>query len=556
LVPMLIELRIRDYAVIDDLSLRLEPGLNVFSGETGAGKSIIVGALSLLLGERASSQVVRKGADRAVVEAAFDLAGMEDLETRLDELGFLAEDGLVVLRREVAAEGRNRAWVNGSPATASVLGELGGRLVDIHGQHEHQSLLRVPEQRWILDVFGEAEDLAREVRTLHDDLSGKRRELDEKGARIRELETRADFLRFQLGEIDGATLQVGEEDLLQEEARRLEHAEELSLGARKLYERLYSGDDSVSDRVSSLQSLLERLARVDSSLEGPLKSMEEAYHLLADAGQRLGSYASGLDHDPGRLEEIRRRQDLLFRLKRKYGPDVEDVLALGDRIRAELRELDGASFDLEDLQGELRAMEDSFLAKVRALSARREDAARSLEEEVGKVLPDLGLRKGEFRVALMPVASPGSGGGEQVEFLVSLNPGFDPGPLSRIASGGELSRVMLALKAILAGVDRVPTLVFDEIDAGIGGEVAVQVAAKLRDVARHHQVFVITHLPQLASRAHHQLLVEKVEVEGLASTRVRELMGEERVREVARMLGGDPDSATSRDHARELLGVG
>jgi DNA repair protein RecN (Recombination protein N) len=553
---MLIELRIRDYAVIDDLSLRLEPGLNVFSGETGAGKSIIVGALSLLLGERASSQVVRKGADRAVVEAAFDSAGMEDLEARLDELGFPPEDGLLVLRREVAAEGRNRAWVNGSPATASVLGELGGRLVDIHGQHEHQSLLRVPEQRWILDVFGEAEGLAREIRSLHDELTGKRRELEEKGARIRELETRADFLRFQLGEIDAAALQAGEEELLQEEARRLEHAEELSLGARKLHERLYAGDDSVSDRVSSLQSLLERLVRVDSSLEGPLKSLEEAYHLLADAGQRLGSYASGLDHDPGRLEEIRRRQDLLFRLKRKYGPEVEDVLGLGDRVRAELQELEGASFDLEGLHGELRALEDSFMAKVRVLSARREDAARRLEEEVGKILPDLGLRKGEFRVALTPVASPGFGGGEQVEFLVSLNPGFDPGPLSRIASGGELSRVMLALKAILARVDRVPTLVFDEIDAGIGGEVAVQVAAKLRDVARHHQVFVITHLPQLASRAHHQLLVEKVEVEGLASTRVRELLGEERVREVARMLGGDPDSATSRDHARELLGVG
>jgi DNA repair protein RecN (Recombination protein N) len=553
---MLIELRIRDYAVIHDLSLRLEPGLNVFSGETGAGKSIIVGALSLLLGERASSQVVRKGADRAVVEAAFDVAGMEDLETRLAELGFPAEDGVVVLRREVAAEGRNRAWVNGSPATASVLGEVGGRLVDIHGQHEHQSLLRVPEQRWILDVFGEADGLARETRSLNHELALKRRELEEKGARIRELETRADFLRFQLGEIDAAALQVGEEDLLHEEARRLEHAEELSLGARKLHERLYSGDDSVSDRVSSLQSLLERLVRVDSSLEAPLKSLEEAYHLLADTGQRLGSYASGLDHDPGRLEEIRRRQDLLFRLKRKYGPEVEDVLELGARVRAELQELGGASFDLEDLQGELRALEDLLLARVRALSARREDAARRLEKEVRKILPDLGLGKGEFRVALTPLPSPGPGGGEQVEFLVSLNPGFDPGPLSRIASGGELSRVMLALKAILAGVDRVPTLVFDEIDSGIGGEVAVQVAGKLRDVARHHQVFVITHLPQLASRAQHQLLVEKVELKGLASTRVRELTGEERVREVARMLGGDPDSATSRDHARELLGVG
>jgi DNA repair protein RecN (Recombination protein N) len=554
-MPMLIELRIRDYAVIDDLSLGLEPGLNVFSGETGAGKSIIVGALSLLLGERASSQVVRKGASRAVVEAVFDVGGIAGLEDQVADLGFPREDGLLLLRREVAAEGRNRAWVNGSPATASVLGELGGRLVDIHGQHEHQSLLRPREQRWILDVFGGAEGLARETRALHGELSQQRLELEEKQARIHELEDRADFLRFQLGEIEGAALQVGEEELLQEEARRLEHAEELALGARKLHERLYSGDDSLSDRVSSLMTLLERLAGVDASLESSLRTLEEAYHLLSDAGQRLESYASGLEDDPGRLEEIRNRQDILFRLKRKYGPEIQDVLQAGATVRAELSELDAASFDLEDLRGEIRQVEAGFLERVQALTERRKEAARRLEGEVGRIFPDLGLGKGQFRVSLSPEAVPGPGGGEQVEFLVSLNPGFDPGPLSRIASGGELSRVMLALKTILAGVDRVPTLVFDEIDAGIGGEVATQVAEKLRDVARHHQVFVITHLPQLASRAQHQLLVEKAEMGGLASTRVRELTGEDRVREVARMLGGDPDSPTSRDHAREMLGV-
>ncbi len=552
---MLIELRIRDYAVIDDLYLELSPGFNVLSGETGAGKSIIVGALSLLLGERASSQVVRKGAERAVVEAVFHVEGIPGLEDQLLDLGFATEDGLLLLRREVAAEGRNRAWVNGSPATAAAVGELGGRLVDIHGQHEHQSLLRPREQRAILDVFGGAEGLARETRALHGELSEKRQELERKEVRIRELEARADFLRFQLEEIDGAALQVGEEELLEEEARRLEHAEELALGAGKLHERLYAGDDSLSDRVSGLQDLLGALARLDSSLEGSLGTLEEAYHLLADVGQRLGSYASGLEHDPGRLEEIRRRQDLLFRLKRKYGPEIQDVLQAGSRVRDELAELEAASFDLEDLRGEVRRIESEFLDRVRALTERRRNAALSLEREAGEILPDLGLGKGEFRVALSPVAAPGPGGAEQVEFLASLNPGFEPGSLSRIASGGELSRVMLALKAILAGVDRIPTLVFDEIDAGIGGEVALQVAEKLRSVARHHQVFVITHLPQLASRAQHQLLVEKGEVEGLASARVRELTGEDRVREVARMLGGDPDSPTSRDHARELLGV-
>jgi len=551
---MLIELRVRDYAVIDDLSLELKPGLNVLSGETGAGKSIIVGALSLLVGERASSQSVRKGASKAVVEAAFDVSGMPGMESRLAELGFSAEDGLLLLRREVASEGRNRAWVNGSPATASAVGELGTRLVDIHGQHEHQSLLRPKAQRAILDVFGGAADVARRARSLHSDLAEKKHELKKRVARIEELETRADFLRFQLAEIDEAKVTEGEEEGLEDEARRLEHAEELAMGARGLHEGLYGGEDSLSDRVSSLQLLLDQLSKLDPALEQPAQTLEEAYHLLTDTGQKLGSYASGLEFDPHRLEEIRVRQDLLFRLKRKYGPELHEVFATAQRVRLELSELDGASLDLQGVEREVQDLQAEFLEEVGVLGGMRAEAARRLEREVGGLLPDLGLGQGTFRVELSPLEEPGPAGGERVEFLVALNPGFDPGPLSRIASGGELSRVMLALKSILAAVDQVPSLVFDEIDVGIGGEVALRVADKLQDVAAQHQVFVITHLPQLASRAHQQLVVEKAEVGGLASTRVRELTGEERVREVARMLGGDAESSTSREHARELLG--
>jgi DNA repair protein RecN (Recombination protein N) len=551
---MLIELRVRDYAVIDDLSLELKPGLNVLSGETGAGKSIIVGALSLLVGERASSQTVRKGAEKAVVEAAFDVSGMPGMEGLLAEMGFPSEDGLLLLRREVASEGRNRAWVNGSPATASAVGELGARLVDIHGQHEHQSLLRPKAQRNILDVFGGGADVAERVRTLHANLTRKKKEMEERLARIQELEAGAEFLRFQLAEIDEAKPSEGEEEALEEEARRLEHAEELVLGTQGLYEELYGGEGSLSDRASSLQGLLHQLSKLDPSLEDPAQTLKEAYHLLTDTGQKLGSYASGLEFDPGRLDEIHVRQDLLFRLKRKYGPGLQEVFATARRVREELSVLDGASFDLQGLEKEVQSCEAEFLEEVGVLSGMRAEAAQSLEREIRALLPELGLEKGNFRVDLSPLEAPGSAGGERVEFLVALNPGFDPGPLSRIASGGELSRVMLALKSILAGVDRIPSLVFDEIDAGIGGEVALQVADKLQDVAAHHQVFVITHLPQLASRAHQQLLVEKTEVAGLASTRVRELTGEERVREVARMLGGDAESPTSRDHARELLG--
>jgi DNA repair protein RecN (Recombination protein N) len=505
------------------------------------------------VGERASSQTVRKGAERAVVEAAFDVGQIQGIGDRLRELGYTAEDDLLILRREVAAEGRNRAWVNGSPATASTVGDLGALLVDIHGQHEHQSLLRPEAQRNILDTFAGAEDLAAGVRALYGQVSEARGQLQAKRERVRELQERADFLRYQLQEIEGAGLRPGEEEELEEEARRLEHAEELARGAQELHEGLYGSEGSLSDRLSAFKSLLARLSQLDPTLEGPGRPLEEAYHLLVESGQALGSYASGLHHDPARIEEIRGRQDLLFRLKRKYGPELEAVLETGRRVRQELVELEDAAFDLGALEEGVRAAEQDFEEGVSALSAVRRKAAERLEGEVQGVFPELGMEKGVFRVGISTVAEPGAAGGERIEFLVSMNPGFEPGPLSKVASGGELSRVMLALKAILAGADRIPTLVFDEIDAGIGGEVALRVAAKLEGVARSHQVFVITHLPQLAARAHHQLLVEKGEADGLASTRVRELDGEDRVREVARMLSGDPGSATSQDHARELL---
>lgn len=550
---MLIELRIRDYAVIDDLSLGLKPGLNVLSGETGAGKSIIVGALSLLVGERASTQVVRAGADRAVVEAVFDISHLPRIETRLRESGYALQDGLLILRREVALEGRNRAWVNGSPATASALGELGGLLVDIHGQHEHQSLLRSSEQRDILDSFGGAEGVAAQVRQLHGQVATLRKALEQRRARISELEARADFLRFQLKEIEDAKPRAGEEETLEEEARRLEHAQELAAGARELHVGLYEGEDSVSDRLAAFRDLLGRLARKDPALENPNRLLEEAFHLIAEAGQRMASYGDEVEEDPVRLEEIRGRQEVLFKLKRKYGPTLVDVLTAAQRLRVELEEVETAPRDLERVEEELARLNTVFLGKADELSSLRMQAGARLEEAVGAVLPALGLPGAEFRVRLSPLERPDGGGAERVELLASLNPGFEPGALSRVASGGELSRIMLALKAILAESDSIPTLVFDEIDSGIGGEIALKVADKLRHVAQHHQVFVITHLPQLASRAHHQLSVEKGGAGGLASTAVREVSGEDRVTEIARMLGGNPRSARSREHARELL---
>ena len=553
---MLIELRIKDYAVIHDLTLELGSGLSALSGETGAGKSIIVGALSLLLGERAASDTVRTGAERAMVEAVFDVATYPKLGVQLDDLGIEAEDGLLILRREVAAVGRNRAWINESPTTARTVGELGRSLVDLHGQHEHQTLLRKDTQRHILDAFGEAEEDASAVEEAYEELGGLEAKLRELQDHRRELASRVDFLRFQMRELEEGDVQSGEEEALTEESGRLENSEELLGETTRIHDELYSAEGALTDKVSGLAQTLARLKGWDPALEGPHEELQGAYHALAEVGRDLSDYVGGLRHDPGRLEEVRSRLDLIHSLKRKYGPTAEDVIASRDRVRAKLDEVEDGGWDEDTLAAEVDRTRSDLIAAAARLSEKRQAAATRLEEEVEALLPDLGLPAGTFKVQMDTLPEVKSRGAESIEFLVSVNAGFPPSSLARVASGGELSRVMLTLKAILAQVDQVPTLVFDEIDAGIGGQVASLVAAKLKDVARYHQVFVVTHLPQLASQACSHLLVEKDEREGLAATAVRGLTGDARVREIARMLGGDPESETSQDHARELLAAG
>ena len=552
---MLIELRIRDFAVIEEISVEMGPGLHALSGETGAGKSIIVGALSLLLGERASSENVRSGAAKSSVEAVFDVSTLPAVRDRIDDLGFELDDGLLILRREVVAAGRSRAWVNGSPVTAKIVGELGRSLVDLHGQHEHQTLLRAEDQLRILDAFARVSDQAAEVLERYRHLTELKARLAEMQERRRELEGRADFLRFQQGEIEEAGLQPGEDLLLQEESRRVEHAEELAREAMRVYEELYGGETAIADQVARLRSALERLCSWDPSLDYAVASLGEAYEHVSEVGRQLGGYASDIDQDPVRLEEVRARLDSLFRLMRKYGPELRDVIETGARVQAELEELEGASFDHDAVAREIEARGNELTEVAADLGEARRSAAGRLEDALEELLPLLGLPGAVFQVSSTELPEIGPSGAERAEFLISLNPGFPPRPLSRVASGGELSRVMLALKAILARVDAIPTLVFDEIDAGIGGVVATHVAEQLREVAGHHQVFVVTHLPQLACRADRHLLVEKDVASGVTVARVDALTGDDRVREIARMLGGDPESEASQEHARELLEI-
>lgn len=550
---MLRELRIRNYAVIEDLDVRLEPGLNVLSGETGAGKSIIVGALSLLLGERATSDVIRAGETRAAVEGAFDLGGRPDLRRICEERAIEVEHGLLVMKREVNAEGPNRAWINGSPATAGVVGAIGRALVDLHGQHEHQTLLRAEEQRAILDAYAGAEAAAAEVRETHGALRAARRQVDEIEAERARVRERSELLRHQAEEIEAAKVRPDEDRELEEMERRLGHSEELTALSSELHDAIYARDDSVVARLAALRRRLDAFQRIDPTAAEMREALESALYTLQDLGERLAEYRDDVDHDPARLEQVRRRQDLLYRLRSKYGPTLADVIEAGRRARAELAGADEADFKLGELRARAAELESRLAAQAGRLSEARRRAAAALGREVSRLLPDLGMPDGVFEVALEPLAEVGAHGAESVEFRVTVNRGFEPRPLARVASGGELSRVMLALKTILARVDRVPALVFDEIDAGIGGVVGSRIGEQLKEVSRHHQVFVITHLAQIAARADHHLRVTKTSGGARTTAEVQAVAGEERVRELARMLGGDPESGASLEHARELL---
>ena len=550
---MLTELRIRNFAIIESLTLPLSRGFNVLSGETGAGKSIIVGALGLLLGERASTDLIRTGTDRATVEGVFDVSDQPELVALLDERGIDADENHVVLRREVASTGRARAWVNGTTVTATVLAEIGRQLVNLHGQHEAQTLLDGESQRRILDAFGGASDQAERVRGRHAALQAVRREIAELASRRADAERRADYLRHVVEEIETAKLVDGEDVRLEDEARRLENADELRSLAGGIVTAVEGEEDSLLQRLGALHRSIGALQRIDPVLGRLQELYDSAFIALEELARDLAEYERSVDLDPSRLDEVRRRRDLLFRLVKKYGGSLAEVIETGRRSRAELDLVDSGGFDLRQLETRETEAAARLREEAGALTARRQAAADRIARAVDEVLPDLGMPDGQFRADLLPCREVGPSGAEDVEFRVALNIGHDPRPLARVASGGELSRVMLALKTILARLDRVPTLVFDEVDAGIGGRVGLQVGDTMRRVAEHHQVFAITHLAQIAARGHHHILVAKGARGGVTTADVTVLAGQDRITEVARMLGGDPGSEVSRAHARELL---
>lgn len=552
---MLLELRIRDLAIIRQVTLPFAPAFNVLSGETGAGKSIIVGALTVLLGDRASADMVRTGAERATVEGVFDVAAHRDVLDALDERGLEHEDGTLVLKREIAP-GRARAWINGTPVTASVLGEIGRLLVTVHGQHEAHTLLDAASQRRWLDAAAGALDVARTVAIRHAGVVTSRAAITDRRARQRDAEQRADFLRHIVDEIERADLNPREDETLQDELQRLEHADELRALSEQVVSRLDGGDGDDAGLVQALgvvQRVLAQLRRIDGGADRLVQLADEAAYALDELLRDTVTYAANIELDPERLVVAQRRRDVVFRLLRKYGPALADVLSKAASAREELRLVDDAEHDLRRLHDELRGAQDAFNQAASELTTARRRTAEQLASTVSAQLPALGLDGGRFLVALPPRDEAGPTGNEDVEFRVALNAGYDARPLARVASGGELSRVMLALASTQAAQESVPTLVFDEIDAGIGGRVGQQVGDALRALAADHQVFAITHLPQLASRAHHHIVVEKGTSDGVTSADVRVVTGDERAVEVTRMLGGDPASSVGVAHAEELL---
>ena len=548
---MIGELRVRDLVTIADVTLPLGPGLNVLTGETGAGKSMLVDAVALLLGARADSATVRPGASRAIVEGAFEIEAAS-LRRRLEGQGLDVEEDRLTVRREVGADGRSRAWVNGSPATVGVLARLGRLLVDLHGQHETESLLHAEAQREILDAYAGAGPERAALAEAHAVLELVREEEAALTARRDEVRRRADYLHHVVQESDAARLRAGEDEMLDAEARRLGHAGTLAEQARRLEALLQGEDQAALTLLGTAERILGGLERIDPTVSAWRELLDTAAANLGELSRLAANYAEQLSDDPARLTEVERRRDLLYRLKQKYGTSVPVVLETRAEAARELDLLDTADLDLRQFGARRVGAEGACRAAAEALGGKRREAAGRLARATTRLLPRLGLVGGKFEVSLAPLDRIEALGQESVQFQVQLNQGLEARPLARAASGGELSRLMLALKVVCASHEAVTTLVFDEIDQGIGGEIGAAVGEALAEVSQGRQVLVITHLPQIAARAERHLVVSKGARKGIATSDVQVIHGEDRIIELARMLG-DADAATARKHAEALL---
>ena len=548
---MLTDLIIKNVAIIDNLQITFKPGLTVLTGETGAGKSIIIDAVGLIMGSRASSDLIRSGEEEAVVEALFDISTLPEIRQQLAAAGFDAADELLI-KRSLSRGGRNRIFINGGMATLALLVDIAPRLINIYGQHDSQTLLKPENHLRLLDTFAGIGDLRQKFSNLFSRLATVRDQLAGLEHAEREAERRLDLLSYQSEEIAKAALKPGEEEQLEEQRQLLASAEKLGGVSSEAFDRLYGGDGTLLGQLKRISSSITELAAIDHSLMETADSLDGAYLQLEDAAITLRDYASRIESDPAALQQVDDRLDQLGRLKKKYAPTIEGILTYKAGIDAELEQLYGREQSRHTLEAERDDLEVELKRLGGELTAARIQAAKKLKHALESEAHQLAMKGAIIEPTLESLAEPRSSGFERVEFLFSPNPGEIPRPLARIASGGELSRLMLAVKQVLPDSD-VPTLVFDEVDTGIGGATSELVGRKLKNVAAGQQVLCITHLPQVAVFADQQLRVEKLITDGRTTTRVLELDLNERTSEVARMLAGSTVTDSALKHAAEML---
>lgn len=552
---MLRELRIKNFTIIDDLSINFETGLNVLTGETGAGKSIIVDAIGLILGDKASPDMIKTGAKEAHIEAYFDNTNHPALE----ELSIGNDDGIII-RRNLSFQGKGRTYINDTPVSLQALSSIGGSLIDIHGQHEHQGLLKKDSHLLFLDTFGGLTEDFNSLQSLYNEVASLRNKVNELKERIRERSQRIEFLRFQINEIDSAGLKHGEKESIEEEIKILLNLSRLKESSESAYSLLYESEGSCLEKISNILSKAREMAHFDHSAKELLDVVESTIPQLEDAALLLRKFKDKYDIDPQKLNELDERLELIKRLEKKYGEGVEEILKYRDKAEEELKGLEHADEQQETLEAELNSRENELKTMAEELSQKRQANSKKMEKMIIAELHELGFQKAAFKVDIKKRDVVTASGIDDVEFLFSANPGEPAKSLIKVASGGELSRIMLALKCIeikeaIGGRLKAKgesTLIFDEVDAGIGGVTAQHVGKRLKAISNNYQVLCITHLPQIAALADNHLKVEKAMVKDSVKVNIEPLTDNKRQDEIARMLSGRITDVSLK-HAKELL---
>ncbi len=565
---MLKSLYIKNYALIEELTIECNNGLTILTGETGAGKSIIIDALSMILGERADSDVVRKGSEKAIVEAIFRVENLQKLKQLLNEQEIEFSDALII-RREISLKGQSRCFINDSPSTISLLKQVGDLLVDLHGQHEHQSLLRKETHIEMLDDFCGLNEQVKKFAQLYSNASSVLKEIETLQSKKKQLDEKRSLFEFQLNEILAVNPSLNEEDSLEKELKILENSERLSLESEQLYQLLYDGEQSMVDKFGVARKHLESLQSIDETFSESLKEIESANSIMNELTSFVREYRSRIEFKPERLEEIRTRLGKISLLKKKYGGTMESVLRQKESVEKELSIADNFETELAAKKNELEQARTICSKAAQELSKKRQDGAKKLNKKIVQTLTQLGIQNGQFETNIIQQKNNqqdtaiviigkdcfdcSSQGIDEVEFFISTNVGESPKPLVKVASGGEVSRIMLSLKMNVVTRESVPLLIFDEIDVGISGRIAQSVGQAMKELAEHHQVIAITHLPQIAGFADTHFVVEKVEDGKRAITKLKKLKEKERVVEVARLMSGEEVTEAGLQSARELI---